>query len=277
MALRINTNVSSVFAQKFVNRTSQRLQSSMEHLSSGLRITKAADDAAGLAVSEKMRSQIRSLRMASRNTSDGISMVQTAEGGLNETTNMLSRMRELAVEASSAVLQATERAYLATEFTALQNEMERIADSTEFNGLNLSDGSTASVDVQVGIFNVAAQDRIAVTLQDAHTLTLGVDTLAAGLSTAVTAQAAIGLIDTALDSVNDSRADYGAIQNRLSSAMRNLENYTENLVEAESRIRDVDFAAETAELSRNQIFQQAGISILAQANSSNQVALSLLQ
>jgi len=277
MALRINTNVSSVFAQKFVNRTSQRLQSSMEHLSSGLRITKAADDAAGLAVSEKMRSQIRSLRMASRNTSDGISMVQTAEGGLNETTNMLSRMRELAVEASSAVLQATERAYLATEFTALQNEMERIADSTEFNGLNLSDGSTASVDVQVGIFNVAAQDRIAVTLQDAQTLTLGVDTLAAGLSTAVTAQAAIGLIDTALDSVNDSRADYGAIQNRLSSAMRNLENYTENLVEAESRIRDVDFAAETAELSRNQIFQQAGISILAQANSSNQVALSLLQ
>ncbi len=277
MALRINTNVSSVFAQKYVNRTSERLKSSMEHLSSGLRITKAADDAAGLAVSEKMRSQIRSLRMAMRNTADGVSMVQTAEGGLNEVTNIMSRMRELAVEASSGVLQATERAYLATEFTALQNEIERIADSTEFNGLNLSDGTTATVDVQVGIFNVAAQDRITVSLQDAQTATLGIDTLSADLGSAANAQAALGLIDTALDSVNDSRADYGAIQNRLSSAMRNLENYTENLVESESRIRDVDFAAETAELTRNQIFQQAGVSILSQANSSTQVALALLQ
>jgi len=277
MALRINTNVASVFAQKHVSRTSERMQSSMEHLSSGLRITKAADDAAGLAVSEKMRSQIRSLRMAQRNVSDGISMVQTAEGGLNEVTSILSRMRELSVEAASGVLQATERAYLATEFTALQNEIERSADSTEFNGLNLSDGSTATVDVQVGIFNVAAQDRITVTLQDAQTATLAVDTGTIDLGSAANSQAAITAIDTALDSVNDSRADYGAIQNRLGSAMRNLENYTENLVEAESRIRDVDFAAETAEMTRNQIFQQAGVSILAQANSSSQVALALLQ
>jgi flagellin len=277
MALRINTNVASVFAQKYVTRTNERLQSSMEHLSSGLRITKAADDAAGLAVSEKMRSQIRSLRMASRNTSDGISMVQTAEGGLNEVTNILSRMRELSVEASSGVLQATERAYLATEFTALQGEIERIADGTEFNGFNLSDGSTATVDVQVGIFNVAAEDRITVTLQDAQTATLGVDTASIDLGAAANAQAAITAIDTALDSVNDSRADYGAIQNRLTSALRNLENYTENLVEAESRIRDVDFAAETAEMTRNQILQQAGVAVLSQANSSPQVALSLLQ
>ncbi len=277
MALRINTNVNSVFAQKHVSRTQERMRSNMEHLSSGLRITKAADDAAGLAVSEKMRSQIRSLRMAMRNSNDGISMIQTAESGLQETTNILSRMRELAVEASSDVLQATERAYLATEFTALQGEMERIADSTQFNGLNISDGSTASVDVQVGIFNVAAEDRITVTLQDSQTATLGVDTGAIDLGSAANAQATLTAIDTALDSVNDARADYGAAQNRLTSAMHNLENYTENLVESESRIRDVDFAMETADLTRNQVFQQAGVAILAQANSSPQAALSLLQ
>jgi flagellin len=277
MALRINTNVNAVFAQKHLNRTSERLRSSMEHLSSGLRITKAADDAAGLGASEKMRSHIASLRMASRNTADGISLVQTAEGGLNEVTSVMSRMRELAVEAASGVLQATERAYLATEFTALQAEIERIADSTEFNGLNLSDGTTATVAVQVGIFNVAAQDRITVTLQDAQTVTLGIDTASTDLSSAANAQAALGLIDTALDSVNSSRASYGAAQNRLGSALRNLENYTENLVEAESRIRDVDFATETGELSRAQIFQQAGVSILSQANNSSQVALMLLQ
>ena len=277
MALRINTNVNSVFAQKHVSRTQERMRSNMEHLSSGLRITKAADDAAGLAVSEKMRSQIRSLRMAMRNSNDGISMIQTAESGLQETSNILSRMRELAVEASSDVLQATERAYLATEFTALQGEMERIADSTQFNGLNISDGSTASVDVQVGIFNVAAEDRITVTLQDSQTATLGVDTGAIDLGSAANAQATLTAIDTALDSVNDARADYGAAQNRLTSAMHNLENYTENLVESESRIRDVDFAMETADLTRNQVFQQAGVAILAQANSSPQAALSLLQ
>jgi flagellin len=277
MALRINTNVNSVFAQKHISRTQERMRGNMEHLSSGLRITKAADDAAGLAVSEKMRSQIRSLRMAMRNANDGISMVQTAESGLQESTNILSRMRELAVEASSGVLQATERAYLATEFTALQNEMERIADSTQFNGLNLSDGSTASVDVQVGIFNVAAEDRITVTLQDAQTATLGVDTGTIDLASAGNAQASLTAIDTALDSINDARADYGAAQNRMTSALHNLENYTENLVESESRIRDVDFAMETADLTRNQVFQQAGVAILAQANASPQAALSLLQ
>jgi|SaaInl4_150m_RNA_FD_contig_41_660706_length_989_multi_6_in_0_out_0_1 flagellin len=277
MALRINTNVNSVFAQKHVSRTQERMRSNMEHLSSGLRITKAADDAAGLAVSEKMRSQIRSLRMAQRNANDGISMVQTAESGLAESTNILSRMRELAVESASGVLQATERAYLATEFTALQNEMERIADSTQFNGLNLSDGSTATVDVQVGIFNVAAEDRITVTLQDSQTATLAVDTGTIDLASAANSQAALTAIDTALDSVNDARADYGAVQNRMTSALHNLENYTENLVESESRIRDVDFAMETADLTRNQVFQQAGVAILAQANSSPQAALSLLQ
>jgi len=276
MAIRINTNVDSVFAQKNVARTQRALRGTMQQLSSGLRITKAADDAAAMGVSEKMRAQITSLRMASRNTNDGISMIQTAEGALDETADILNRMRELAVEASSEVLQATERAYLQTEFSTLQGEIERIADSTEFNGLNLSDGTTTSVAVQVGIFNVAAQDRVSITLQDSQTATLGVNTAAAGLSTAATSQTAITAIDTAIDSVNNSRATYGAAQNQLSSALRNLENYTENLVETESRIRDVDFASATADLTRNQIFQQAGIAILSQANSSPQAALSLL-
>ena len=275
MAIRINTNIDSIFAQKHLARTQRSQRASMARLSSGLRITKAADDAAGLAVSQKMRAQINSLKMAQRNTMDGISMVQTAEGALNETGDILSRMRELAVESSSEVLQATERAYLQTEFAALQSEIERIADSTEFNGLNLSDGTTTSIDVQVGIFN-SGNDRIAVSLQDSQTATLGVDTGSIALTNAASSQSAITEIDEAIDTVNNSRSEYGAVQNRLTSALRNLENYTENLTEAESRIRDVDFAAETAEMTRNQIFSQAGISVLSQANSSPQAALSLL-
>ena len=276
MAIRINTNVDSVFAQKNLARTQRGMRSSMQKLSSGLRITKAADDAAAMGVSEKMRAQITSLKMAQRNTNDGISMIQTAEGALDETADILNRMRELAVESASEVLQATERAYLQTEFTALQGEIERIADSTEFNGLNLSDGTTTEVAVQVGIFNVAAEDRITVTLQDSQTATLGVNTAVVDLASAANSQTAITAIDTAIDSVNNSRASYGAAQNQLGSALRNLENYTENLTETESRIRDVDFASETAEMTRNQIFSQAGISILSQANSAPQAALSLL-
>lgn len=277
MAIRINTNIDSVFAQKHLARTQRALRGTMEHLSSGLRLTRAADDAAGMGVSEKMRAHIRSLKMAARNCNDGISMVQTAEGALSETGDILSRMRELAVESASEVLQATERAYLQAEFTALQEEIERMADSTEFNGLNLADGSTTSVDVQVGIFNVAAQDRISLVLQDTQTATLGVNTTAVDLTTAANSQVAITEIDEAIDSVNNSRSVYGAAQNRLTSALRNLENYTENLIETESRIRDVDFAQATADMSRHQIFSQAGISVLSQANSTPQAALSLLQ
>jgi flagellin len=276
MALRINTNVNSVFAQKNLSRTQEKLRANFEHLSSGLRITKAADDAAGLAVSEGMRAEIKSLHQAKRNTNDGISVVQTAEGALSEITDIVSRMRELSVEAASGVLQATERAYLQTEFSALQGEIDRIADTTNFNGLNLADGSTASVSVQVGVNNTA-NDRISVNLVDGNTAALAIDTGTVDLSSAASAQSAITALDTALDSINDGRADLGAAQNRLTSAMHNLENYTENLVEAESRIRDVDFATETAALTRNQVFSQAGTSVLAQANQSPQSALSLLQ
>lgn len=276
MALRINTNVNSVFAQKHLSRTQERLRGNFEHLSSGLRITKAADDAAGLALSEGMRAEIKSLHQAKRNTMDGISVVQTAEGAMQEITDIVSRMRELSVQASSGVLQATERAYLQTEFTALQSEIDRIADSTQFNGLSIANGTTASVTVQVGAQNTA-NDRIAVTLIDGNGAALGIDAASVDLGSAANAQASITALDTALDSINDGRADLGAAQNRLTSAMHNLENYTENLIEAESRIRDVDFAQETAELTRNQVFSQAGTSVLAQANQSPQAALALIQ
>ena len=276
MAIRISTNVESVFAQKNLARTQRSLRDDMQKLSSGLRITKAADDAAGMGVSEKMRAHISSLKMAGRNAQDAISMVQTAEGAASEISSILGRMRELAVESSSEVLQATERAYLETEFDALQGEAERIAQSTEFNGLNLTDGTDTSVSVQVGIFNVAAEDRISVSLGAIDTATLAVDASTISVSTVAGAQASITAIDTAIDSLNSTRAQYGADQNALSSSVRNLENYTENLIEAESRIRDVDFAEATASMTRNQIFQQAGLSVLSQANSSPSAALALL-
>ncbi len=275
MALRINSNVASVFSQKNLTRTSERLQGNFERLSSGLRINKAADDAAGMAVSEKMRAHLRSMKQAMRNTNDGVSMVQTAEGSLSEIGNILSRMRELAVESASAVLQTTERQFLNTEFAALLLEVDRIAAAAEFNGLKLSNGSVASVDVQVGIKNVALQDRIAVTLQTANQAALGLT--GSTVTTAGSAQGVISALDTAIDSLSTSRAAYGALQNRLTSAMHNLEVSYENLASSESAIRDVDFAAETADMTRNNIFQQAGVAVLAQANQSPQIALQLLQ
>ena len=273
MALRIGTNVESVFAQKHLARTQRALRQNMARLSSGVRITRAADDPAGLAVSEKMRARIASLKMAQRNTENGLSMVQTAEGAMAETQSILARMRELAVEASSEVLQATERGYLQIELVELQAEQDRIAASTDFNGLGLLDGSVASVDVQVGP-DADATSRINVELFATDTATLS--TSLVDFSDAASSGLSIDQVDLAIDSLNSIRASLGANQNRLSSAVRNLENYTENLIEAESRIRDVDFASETAEMTRNQILQQAGIAVLSQANSAPQAVLALL-
>jgi flagellin len=249
------------------------LSDNFAKLSSGLRITKAADDAAGLAVSESMRADIRSLGSAQRNINDGISMVQTAESSLAEIGSSLSRMRELAVQASSEVLQDSERAYLNTEFVALGVEITRIADVTEFNGQKLSNAAS-TLNVQVGIRN-SADDRIGVSLQASTATNLAINSTK--INVASSAQAAITTMDTAIDSNNASRASYGSVQNTLSSALHNLESYSENLVAAESSIRDVDFASETADMTRNSIFQQAGVAVLAQANVSGQVALQLLQ
>ncbi len=275
MALTVNTNTASLNAINNLNQTQRALGGSYQRISSGLRIAKAADDAAGLAVAESLDAQSASGRVAMRNTNDGISVIQTAEGAMDSVGDIISRMRELAVQSSSETLADDERAYIQDEFEQLTAEIDRIASSTQFNGTALTDGTVTSLDVQVGVMNTA-NDRIAITLSDLTAATLGVDTASADLSTATGAQAAIDTFDAALDSVSGYRSDLGAVQNRLDSALANMESYVENLESAESQIRDADFAFETAELAKNQILQQAGVSVLAQAKTMNQGALSLL-
>lgn len=271
MGLRVNTNITSLTAQRNLGSVTGRLQGNFARLSSGLRIATAADDAAGLGISERMRSQIRSYGAAARNAQDGISLVQTAEGALNEASNILGRMRELAVQSANGTLSTADRTTINDEVTALTAELDRIAGSTEFNGVALLDGTTASAAIQVGI---GATETIDVTLQDTTTATLGVDTVA--VDTAANANTAIGLIDTAIDTVNSARGALGASQNRLTSAYTSIQSARENLSSAESRIRDVDVAYETADMTRNSILQQAAVSVLSQANVQPQLALRLL-
>jgi flagellin len=273
MGLRINTNVASITAQRNLSSVSGRLQGNFARLSSGLRIATAADDAAGLGISERMRSQIRSFAQAGRNAQDGISLVQTAEGALNESSNILNRLRELAIQSANGTLSDTDRATIDTEAQALIEELDRIASGTEFNGVNLLDGSTASVGIQVGI-EAGGTNSLSVSFVDATTATLGVDAL--DLSDTTGATSALTLIDSAIDDVNTARGGLGATQNRLQSAFASIQNVRENLSAAESRIRDVDVAYEAADLTRNSILQQAAVSVLAQANVQPQLALSLL-
>ncbi len=275
MALTVNTNTASLNAINNLNQTQRSLGGNYQRISSGLRIAKAADDAAGLAVAESLHAQSASGRVAMRNTNDGISVIQTAEGAMDSVGDIISRMRELAVQSSSETLADDERAYIQDEFEQLSAEIDRIASSTNFNGTALADGTTTQLDVQVGVMNTA-NDRITITLSDLTASTLGVDTASVDLSSATGAQAAIDTFDVALDSVSSYRSDLGAAQNRLDSALSNMETYVENLEGAESQIRDADFAFETAELAKNQILQQAGVSVLAQAKAMNQGVLSLL-
>ncbi len=277
MPLRINNNIASLLIQQKVGGSQDRLRSNFAKLASGLRISQAADDAAGLGISESLRAEMRGLQQANRNVSDGMSMVQTAESSMGEIGNNLSRMRELAVQSANGTLNANDRANIQAEFNSLQSEVDRIANSAEFNGQQLSDGSTGAVDVQAGAGNVPANDRITVNLQDGRGATLGVDAGSIDVTSQVNAQNAISAIDSAITTVSGSRAAYGAAQNTLTSASHNLQSYTENLVAAESRIRDVDFAAETADKARNDILGQAGIALLAQANLNPNTALGLLK
>jgi len=275
MSLTVNTNTAALNALTNYQSTNRSLNNSFQKISSGLRITKAADDAAGLAVAENLDAQSQSLRQAKRNTNDGVSVIQTAEGSANEVANVLKRMRELLVQGSSDTLNNTERSYINTELSALSSEVDRIAQVTEFNGIKLANTASISIDVQVGVNNTA-NDRIAITFQDlrqSEGLSLG--TMDIGIA-ASTMQNQISVVDTALDRVNSARADYGSTQNRLSSALNNLEVYTENVDSAQSQIRDADFAHETAEMAKLQIMAQAGTSVLAQANQINQGALRLL-
>ena len=271
MGLRVNTNIASLTAQRNLFQVTSRLQGNYARLSSGLRIATAADDAAGLGISERMRGQIRSFGVAARNAQDGISLAQTEEGALNEVSNLLGRMRELATQASNGTLSTEDRDTIQVEFSALIEEVDRIASQTEFNGVNLLDGTNATSVIQVGI---NAGETIDITNQDATAATLGISGL--DVSTISGANAAMTAVETAVDSVNTSRGSLGADQNRLQSALGSILNIRENLSAAESRIRDVDVAHETADLTRNTIMQQAATSVLAQANLQPQNALALL-
>jgi flagellin len=275
MGLFINSNIASLNARGNLEMITGRLQKSYSRLSSGLRIVTAADDAAGLAISERMRAQVASLSQAQRNANDGISLVQVGEGAMNELDNILIRMRELSIEANNGTVSASDRDTLNQEFGNLVAEVDRIAKSTQFNGVNLLDGSTSNVVFQVGANTTTNIDTLSVGLVSVLASDLGISTL--DISSTGSATTAIQAIDGAINKVVSARGDLGAIQNRLQSTITNLGVSVENLSAAESRIRDVDVAAETAELTRNSIMQQAAVSVLAQANVQPQVALSLLK
>ncbi len=266
MSLRINTNVEALQAHTQLSKTSDNLAKSMERLSSGSRINRAADDVAGLGISEKMRSQIRGLAQAQRNIQDGVSMVQTAEGNLDEVHSMLQRVRELAVQYKNGSLSTSDQAAIQTEVNQLASEIERIGGSANFNGIKLL-SSTSSVSFQVGAND---SDQVSVSL-----ISLGSTVGTAAFSLGGTS--VLSSIDAAIGSVSATRATFGAVQNRLEHAMAVQAVYQENLVSAESRIRDVDMASEMANLTKTQILQQAGTAMLAQANSAPQSVLSLLR
>ncbi len=276
MGFRINTNVSSIAAQRSLTKSNRDSQSTLAKMSSGTRITKAADDAAGLAISEKLKARIRSNSQANRNTNDGISMVQTAEGGLDEISNMLTRLRELSVQTASDTVGDTERGFTNMEYQNLKQEIERISQVTEFNGIKLLSGEGGILDFQVGVNNDEFQDRISYNTasQNAKLDSLGLTSL--DVSQKEGAQNSLAVIDNAIEKVSGQRASLGAIQNRLISTSNNLETTNENLSAANSRIRDVDYAAAAADNAKNNILGQAGTSVLTQANAQGQNALRLL-
>lgn len=275
MGLRVNTNVASINAQRNTAQVTTRLARNYQRLSTGLRISTAADDAAGLAISERLRSQVRSLSQATRNANDGISLVQVGEGALNEVSNILTRLRELTIQSANGSVSNTDRNTIKEEFDSLVTEINRIAQSTEFNGIRLLDGSASTVMFQVGINTAANIDQLNVSLTPALSTTLGLSTLDIG--SGGNSSFALTQIDSAINAVSALRGKFGSVQNRLQSTIANLGVTAESLAAAESRIRDVDVAYETAELTRNNILQQASISILSQANAQPQAALQLLQ
>lgn len=270
MSLTVTHNIASLTAQNNVNKSQLGYSKSLERLSSGYRINRAGDDAAGLAISEKLRSNVRALEQAGRNASDGVSMIQTAEGAMTEISNMLVRMKELSEQAATGTISASERGYINTEYVALRTEVTRIADNTKFNETSLLDG-TLSKSIQVGI---TASENISITLADVDATALS---LATSISTVTNAQGALTTTTTAVGTIASRRASLGALQNRFESIVNSIANQVENLTAAESRIRDVDIASETASLTKYSILMQAGVAILAQANQAPSVALTLLQ
>ena len=277
MAVIINSNLAALNARKNLEVSQNNLATSIARLSSGMRTTRASDDAAGLAISEKLGAQIRGFAQASRNASNGISVVATAEGTLNEVTNLLTRMRELAVQAASGDLGDAERGNLNTEFGALLTEIDRMVSATKFNGTALfSTGATVTMSFQIGI-NSGDTLAVSVNKADISGLAGGAISYTSKIDTAASAAEMLAGIDTAISAVTTNRGSLGAMQNRLESIVRNLSVTIETTTAANSRIRDVDVAEETATYTKNQILVQAGVSVLAQANQQPQIALSLLK
>lgn len=276
MGLRINTNVASLAAMRTLSNTKQSLDGSLERLSSGSRINRAGDDAAGLAISENLRAQIRGFKQAKRNAQDGVSLIQVTEGGLNEISNMIIRLRELAIQAASDTVGDKERSFTDREFQALKSEIQRIADSTNFNGTPLLSGKAGVFEIQVGIFNNPMSDRVVYNAENANVTLESLGIVGESVSTKVGAQTTLSTLDDALTRVNSVRADLGAMQNRLQSSINSLAISDENLSAANSRIRDADLATEVSEMTKNNILMQAGISVLGQANQQAQSALKLL-
>ena len=273
MGIRINTNVSSINTQRHLATSTINFGKSMEKLSSGLRINRAGDDAAGLAISEGLKSDIRALDQAARNGADGISLIQTAEGSLDEVSSILLRMKELAEQSLNGTLSNTDRGYLNQEYNALTAEMDRISEAAEFNGVKLLNGSGGSIAIQVGI-GTSASDSVAINLATSRdSVTLGV---ISGIDNTTNASASMGEIDAAIQTVVGARGEFGALQNRLETSIRNINMTSENLSAANSRIRDVDVAHESSRMTSFQILQQAGVSMLAQANMTTGLAMSLL-
>lgn len=279
MGLRINTNVASLNSRRHLFNTTNKFNKSMEKLASGMRINRAGDDAAGLAISEGLKSDIRALDQASRNAADGISLVQVAEGSLDEVSNILMRMRELAEQAATDTLGASERDYLDQEYQELIEEIDRISGTAEFNGLLLLDGSAVNpLQIQVGIGTDVATSAVELDLTTAmNATTLGLNATSIAGADGAAARALMDDIEGATSLVSSTRASFGAVQNRLETTIRNIAMTSENLAAANSRIRDVDVASETSNMTSLQILQQAGVSVLAQANMTSQLALSLLQ
>ncbi len=276
MGFRINTNISSIAAQRSLSVNNREAEGNLAKLSSGSRITKASDDAAGLAISEKLKANIRSLKQADRNANDGISMVQTAEGGLNEVSSILTRMRELAVQTASDTVGDPEREMTNMEYQNLKLELERIAQVTQFNGKKLLNGEGETYEFQVGANNDAFQDRISYNADMVNAKLDGLGISELDVSTKSGSQDSLSAVDVAIEKVSGFRSFLGAIQNRLVSTSNNLQVTSENLSAANSRIRDVDYAEATALKAKNDILGAAGTSVLAQANMNGQNALKLI-
>ncbi len=274
MSLVVNNNPASIAAQRNLSINTLGLTRSVERLSSGLRITRAADDAAGLGLSETLRAHIRSINQAVRNSADGISLTQIADGGAAQIGSILARLRELSAQSASATVGSTERSYIDREFVNLRSEIDRIAQVTEFNGQALLSGTSISFSVQVG-FKSGAANTLSLSLADLTVASLGLTSVNA--STAANAASALSNIDSAISAVASARATYGSVQNRFEVTIANLQIASENLTAAESRIRDADVAYETSVFTKNQILVQAGIATLAQANALPQQALALLR